>query len=215
MTGFGKLWPVLILGCCFLMPAAARLAAQEKEIKWNVTYRGNEMPTAPWTTQFNIPLEKLKNCVAEVKDGTLLIADRGKEAGQYLYYWYPWAVRPENETIAEAKMKLLSGFCEIVVSNGISTEELQLYPDKVAMNYGRLTCSMNTTDAFHVYRIVIRNHDYKLFVDGDLKIDGAGKYNPVTAYGARNNLEFGAANSPSFGEALWEYVRWATLPSKK
>ncbi|MCX6991930.1 MAG: sialidase family protein [Kiritimatiellaeota bacterium] len=208
--GFGKLR--LILGCCFLVAAAVRLCAQEKEMQWNVTYRGTEMPKMPWATQYDIPLENITNCVAEVKDGALLIADRGTDNGQYLFFAYPWAVRPEDETIAEAKMKLRSGGCGIVVCNGISTEVFEFYPDRIRAQYSNLTCKMNTMNGFHVYRVVIKDNDFKLYVDGELKLDGKGKYNEVMEYEGRNALGFGAASSAGLGEVLWEYVRWTTIP---
>ncbi|MBT7297987.1 MAG: hypothetical protein HN849_00650, partial [Victivallales bacterium] len=68
--------------------------------------------------------------------------------------------------------------------------------------------AMNTTDSFHTYRMVTQGEDIKVYVDGKLRIDGSGCYTKP-AVGGRNDIGFGAANSPSLGEALWDYVRFA------
>ncbi len=65
---------------------------------------------------------------------------------------------------------------------------------------------MNTTSAFHTYRIVIKDKDFQVLVDGELKIDGTGKFTRP-AYNGRSGISFGAANSPNLGEAYWESVK--------
>ena len=69
---------------------------------------------------------------------------------------------------------------------------------------------MDTTDDFHVYRIVLKNNDIMVYVDGELRIDGTDKFNPPVTPAGRNNVSFGAANSGSLGEAYWDYVRFRT-----
>jgi len=49
--------------------------------------------------------------------------------------------------------------------------------------------------------------NFKVYVDGELKIDGTGKLTrPV--HNGRSGIAFGAANSPSLGEAYWESVNF-------
>ena len=65
---------------------------------------------------------------------------------------------------------------------------------------------MDTTDGFHTYRLAIRNNDFKLFVDGELKLDGTEKLTHP-AFNGRSGFAFGAANSNSLGEAYWQSVK--------
>ena len=84
--------------------------------------------------------------------------------------------------------------------------ELVFYPDRVEARNSRLSHAMDTTDAFHTYRISIEEDDFTVCVDGEPAIDGAGKLTRP-AYNGRSGIAFGAANSPSLGEAYWESVR--------
>lgn len=203
---FSKRWYVVVFILCAVILILMSIAG-EKEMKWKVTYKGTDLPESPWE---KVCPSGSSNCITEIRDGCLFISDMGKEKGDYIYFTYPWNIRPEDETIIEIKFKLISGFNAIIFSNGISTEEIRFYHDKVVGVYGKTSVSAITTDRFHIYRIEIKNNDYKLYIDDNLKIDGSGKYNPVAEYGNRNSLEFGAATSGTTGEGLWEYVRWAT-----
>ncbi len=176
-----------------------RQAGQEP--KWTVQYAGAEMPTLPWRK-----MGFTENCVAEVRDGGLFIADRGTDGGDYAYFRYPCVVDPADETIVEVRMKLVSGWSSILIENGVSSEEIYLHPDHVKARYCGLSHSMNTTDAFHTYRVSIEKESFKVYVDGELKIDGDGKFTGPT-YNGRSGIAFGAANTPNLGEAYWESVK--------
>jgi len=172
-----------------------------KEPKWTVEYTGAEMPSLPWRQ-----MGFSGNCVAEVRDGGLFIADRGTDGGNYAYFRYPCFIDSSDETIIEVRMKPVSGWSSVLIENGVSGEEIQFYPDRVKARNCGLFHSMNTTDAFHTYRVSIEKDDFRVYVDGELKIDGAGKLTRP-AYNGRSGIAFGAANSPSLGEANWESVK--------
>jgi hypothetical protein len=84
---------------------------------------------------------------------------------------------------------------------------LGLWPDHIDLWSNRsLRFEMDAAGDFHVYRIEFKGQDLQVYVDGQLRIDARGKF---TSGGgaARNELAFGAANSPMVGEAYWDYLR--------
>jgi hypothetical protein len=171
------------------------------DAEWTTVCEGSEMPSLPWQRMgFG------EGCVAEVQDGKLLIADRSTAGGSYAFFQYPCFIRPEDETVIEARLKTLSGWSSIMVENGTAGEEIQFHPDRVTARYCGLTYAMDTTDAFHTYRIVLQGDSFRVYVHGELRLDGAGKFTRP-AWNGRSGVMFGAANSPSTGEALWESVR--------
>jgi hypothetical protein len=171
------------------------------DLDWTVLYKGSEMPLPPW--------QKMGfggDCVAEVQDGTLLIADRSTEGGSYAYFRYPCYIRPADETVVEVRVKPISGWSSVMIENGVSGEEIQFFPDQVKARYCGLSYAMDTTDAFHTYRIIIQEESFRVYVDGELRLDGEGRFTRP-AWNGRSGVMFGAANSPSVGEALWESVK--------
>jgi hypothetical protein len=182
--------------------ALTALSGKEPELEagWNVIYQGDKMPTSPWSS------DRLKeNLECEVDDGALRIADRGTEAGDYFYWSYPWNADPDREAVVEASVKVVSGWNNIIVSNGRSYERVALYPDRVGLYEARLEHRMDTTDDFHTYRVVLKGDDIQVFVDDRLCLDGTGKFTQPLP--GRNDIRFGAANSPSLGEAYWQSVK--------
>ena len=102
-------------------------------------------------------------------------------------------------------MKPVSGWSSILIENGESGEEIQFYPDLLKARHSGLSYAMNTVDAFHTYRVLIIGDAFRVYVDGELKIDGAGRFtHPANG---RSGISFGGANSPSLGGAYWESVR--------
>ena len=159
-----------------------------------------ELPAPPWYCD---PLRDTLVC--RVKDGALFIADRGKEPGDYCYYAYPWNVDPSQETVVEARVKVVSGWNTIIVAHGNAYERVSLYPDRVAFYEAKRSRRLDTTDAFHTYRIVITGKDITVSVDGRPALDGTGRFTKPLP--GRNDVRFGAANSPSLGEAYWQSVK--------
>ncbi len=135
----------------------------------------------------------------------MFIADRGKNSGDYLYYTYPWNISPHDETIVEASVKVKSGWNNIIIAHGDAYERVSLYPDRVAFYEAKLLHRMDTTDRFQTYRIVIKNKDINVFIDGKLALNGKGKF--TKRLPGRNDICFGAANSPNLGEAYWKSVK--------
>ncbi|HHX40500.1 MAG TPA: hypothetical protein GX715_11085 [Armatimonadetes bacterium] len=171
---------------------------------WDVVWTATEKPTAPWSTD-----RVRRNTALELKDGALLVADRGSEPGDYMHCVYAWNARPDRESVAEVQAKVISGTSYLIFSNGAATDRLRLTPDGISLMYSRLKHEMNTTDAFHTYRVVIQGKDLKVYVDGKLALDASGRFT-TAAPGGRSSFQFGAANSPEQGEALWRLARLRT-----
>ena len=82
---------------------------------------------------------------------------------------------------------------------------------------------MDTTDDFHTYRIELKDKDIEVYVDGDLKIDGTGKFTTSASdeakwldleygmdYWNKKCLMIGSASGQGKGAAYWEFVRYKT-----
>ena len=172
---------------------------------WTMVYDGTALPARPWSADAGSPRTRV-----EQADGALLIADRGTVAGDYQYYRYQWGADPSTETVVEARVKVTSGSSYLIMTNGVAGERLGLWPDHIDLYHHRpLRYEMDTTDDFHVYRIVIKGTDLTVDVDGVRRIDAAGTFTPRAGY-PRNELGFGAANSGMVGEAYWDYVKART-----
>ena len=182
--------------------ALTAVPGKESELQdgWNVIYQGRELPTSPWSSDL-----LKENLACEVDDGALRIADRGTEAGDYFYWSYPWNADPDREAVVEASVQVVSGWNNIIVSNGRAYERVALYPDRVGLYEARLEHRMDTTGDFHTYRVVLKGDDIRVFVDDRLCLDGTGKFTKPLP--GRNDIRFGAANSPSLGEAYWRSVK--------
>ena len=169
---------------------------------WDVEYVCDDRPPVPWT-----PGRRTAGTSAKMQDGALLIADRSTERGSYLYRSYPWNVDPASQAVFEAKVKVVSGRSTVIVTNGVSEEEVRLFPDRVAAYHAGLSHALTTTNAYHLYRIEILGQDIKVFVDDALRLDGVGKFT-YPAHSSRNLICFGASSSSTTGEAYWELVRF-------
>ncbi len=188
-----------------LVITALPFAAAEAD-EWTTVWTAEDKPKSPWTSD-----RPSAHAVAELQDGALLIADRGTDSGQYMYYHYPWGISPEHETVVEVRAKVISGWNNVILCNGVATDRICLRPDAVSLySDSKVRYAMDTTDDFHTYRIVLRGQDVLVYVDGQLGLDGTGKFTaPVQPLG-RNDITFGAANSPEVGEALWQSVKLRT-----
>ena len=137
------------------------------------------------------------------------IADRGTNSGDYVYLRTAWAAEPGGEAVVEARVRVVSGLNRILVSNGTAAERLDLRPDGIRLWSRPATRhAMDTTDRYHDYRIEMRGTTLRILVDGRVCIEASDGWGRDAA--GRREVGFGAADSPSLGEALWESVRAAS-----
>jgi hypothetical protein len=169
---------------------------------WSVVYDGGRKPQRPWTRD-----PGSSRTHEEIMGNALLIADRGQEAGDYLYYRHPWGADPQSEAVVEARVQVKSGSSFIIVTNGASGERLGLWPDRIELYHHRnLQCQMDTTADFHAYRMELKGKGLRVYVDGQLRIDAPAALEPRPDY-STNEVAFGAANSGMLGEAYWDSVK--------
>lgn len=170
--------------------------------QWSIVYEGNEKPGRAWRRDRGSPRTR-----EELADGCLFIADRGESAGDYHYYRHGWGADADGEAVVEARVKVKSGSSFLIVSNGMGGERLGLWPDRIELFHNsKLRYPMDTTAAFHVYRMELKGRDLKVYVDGQLRIDAPGAMGPRAGYSS-NDVAFGAANSGMTGEAWWDEVK--------
>ncbi len=169
---------------------------------WPVDYVASALPQGPWTSE-----RTSAQVVRELRDDGLLIADRGTAPGQYLYYHYPWGKEPGGKAVFEVEVKVISGVNAVIFGDGATGDRLRLYPDRVQLYHsGDQRVDLDTTDRFHTYRLEIDGQDLTLAIDGEPRLVAKGAYGKGgSAY--RNEISFGAANSPEVGEAVWKAVR--------
>jgi hypothetical protein len=194
--------PVSALKCGTNQVRIAALPSALADDEWSIEYDGGKMPGRGWSRD-----RGSERTSEEIVDGSLLIADRGEVSGDYLYYRYPWGADPDGRAAVEARVKVKSGSSFLIASNGTSGERLGLWPDRIELfHHGNLRYPMDTTGDFHLYRMELDGEDLKIYVDGELRIDVPGALTPRSGY-TRNEVSFGAANSPMQGEAYWEEVK--------
>jgi len=190
-----------------IVPAWAKRGANEIEVSikegglWDSESACTEKLSAPWARG-----RGNSSTSTAMRDGALVIADKGKEQGSFLYYSNPWGATPGQPATIEAEAKVVSGKSGIIVANGVTEDTLRLLPDRINLQHAGLSYAMDTTGAFHVYRVEIQGKDIRVFVDGTLRLAGVGKFKQP-ASSARNVVCFGAGSSAETGEGCWRVVR--------
>ncbi len=170
--------------------------------EWSVVFDGSSKPKRPWNRGRGSDL-----AFEEIVDDALLIADQGETSGDYLYYRYAWGAVPDEEAVVEARVKVESGLNYIIAANGVGSERLGLWPDHIGLfHHPKFQYKMDTTDDFHHYRMELSGRDLKVYVDDELRIDASGAMGPRSGH-VKNEIAFGAANSPRMGEAYWRDVK--------
>ena len=194
--------------------------------QWDVVYIGDKKfiypEQLPWRRLFTSD-----DWLEEVRDGALYFADRSAANDAFINLCYPWNATAADEAVAQVCVKVESstdplGVC-VRVANGRTAEFLTLESDGIGLLNAGVSCAMNTADAFHTYRIVTRNKDIKVYVDGELRLDGTGKYthsvekkpnwvNFMEAPAKWNRCSFmlGSASGPGTGAAYWKSVKLHT-----
>jgi hypothetical protein len=145
----------------------------------------------------------------ELTPAGLRTVDRGTNSGDYHYRSFGWAVEPGGKAAITVRAKHVVGWSSFAFANGRNEERLMLLPDRIRCRNSGLEYTMDTTSAFHDYRVEIAGEDFRVFVDGALRIDGRGKYTAPAA-GGRTMVLLGAATSTDTGEAIWECAKLET-----
>jgi hypothetical protein len=207
----------------------APLLAAEEGITWLAQFNGKSLPAAPWTV-VGKPNAMIENSALNLSD------DSKDDLAAFEAEWTGDLVG--KEIIVEARVKLVSmvghrdsptatwpqrdgaPIC-IQVSDGKHEEGILLTPpqDKhaeAAKGYVRtLTdrfAQANTSDDFHMYRLIIRGEGMAVEMDGKRIIEGRDAFwRPVKS--PRKFIRFGSTSKPFTGDAQWEFVRLGLRPA--
>jgi len=120
----------------------------------------------------------------------------------------------------ELKMQLVSvestGFVYIWFQNvgGAKGDYFEIKTSNIQFEYasaGTATYSMDTTDTFHIYRIVVLGTNAKVYVDGVLRLNST-----LTSGGNPNNLVVGDENGGGTANinTQWNYIKYYTGAGK-
>jgi sialidase-1 len=157
------------------------------------------------------------NTEATLEGDGLRIIDSSSQGGCLHCYIFAWRAMPEEGAVVEASIKLIDNNSRsgafIGGADGVHESSVTLYPDRIGVCLDgdeELTHAMDTTNGFHVYRLAMRGEDLYVWVDGQLVMDGKGKYTRP-AHNGRNRVIFGSCSSAAVSEAVYASVRFATL----
>jgi len=219
----------LALLTVFILAPQAALHAADAGTTWLLHYDGKSLPSEPWTA--------LGKANAKVEDGALRLSDDSKDdMGAFEAEWQ--GDLEGEEIVVEARVKLVSmvghrdsptatwpqrdgaPIC-LEVCDGKHVEGILLTPpaathEGAAKGYVRtLTdrfAQVDTRDAFHTYRLIIRGEDMAVEMDGKRIIEGRDAFwRPATS--PRKFIRFGSTSKPFTGDAQWEFVRLGLRPA--
>jgi len=218
-----------LLIALLLFPLPTLHAASDGNIKWLVNYDRKDLPVTGWTT--------IGKPNAQIENGSLSLKDDSKD--EMAAFEAEWdGDLNGKEIVVEARVKLVSmvghrdsptatwpqrdgGPICIQVCDGKHEEGILLTPaqekhPEAAKGYVRtLTdrfAQANTSDDFHMYRLIIRGEDMAVEMDGKRIIEGRDAFwRPATS--PRKFIRFGSASKPFTGEAKWEFVRLGLRPA--
>lgn len=209
------LLPFLHLATGQPLHAAAADADADDGITWLVTYEGGALPGPEWKV--------VGTPTATVAGRSLLLSDDGRGIGHYRAAW-KGTVAPEEEIVVEARLRAgrITGSqakkpatslwpwrdgapVMVQVSDGRHQDGLVIFPAQ-ATSFTDRFIPMDTTDAFHTYRLIIRGTDMRMLVDGAPKVEGQNAFwKPADSPEAF--IQFGSSAEVASGAAHWAYVK--------
>lgn len=204
-----------IAGGC--MPTTA-VAVDDSEITWLVEFDGKTLPAGAWTA-----VGKPK---ATVERGGLRLID---DSPGFAHYRAPWKAQPGQEIVVEARLKVVSvdrspkhratslfwpwrdgAPVSVLVSDGRRQEGLVLFVRQATSHTDRFI-PMDTRGRYHTYRLIIRDEDMEMWVNGEKKVTGQGAFwKPADS--PEPFIQFGSTAKVGMGEAIWSSVRLGVRP---
>ena len=165
------------------------------------------------------------NYKEKIVDGALLLADRDTGEKTWPHLAYPWNIRPGDDVLVEARLKVVRSDRPLAVclrlSNGKAVEYVTFEPHRVGLHFADLAVPFDTTSAFHTYGVRIHGEDITVYADGKAILVAPHRYTTPAAdethwldllYGLRSwnrrCLYLGSASGPGTGEAMWKFIRF-------
>lgn len=106
---------------------------------------------------------------------------------------------------------MVPGEIILYIYDGTKYAILLFYTDVIVELHSGLGYAMNTTDSYHVYLFTAKESDFKIYVDGELRVDGTGEYNmPWTLDNMVAFGDFGYGGGGQGSISHWDYVNCST-----
>ncbi|MBN1512267.1 MAG: exo-alpha-sialidase [Phycisphaerae bacterium] len=126
-------------------------------------------------------------------------------------YFLDWDIDPAVGGAAEVVMKTLacseSWGAGLLVSDGVHEEGITFFTNRVELSRQKISAPFDCGSGFHTYRVEFRGTNIAVFADGELLIDGQGRFTHP-ASGIRNRVGFGSGSNAARGDSVWQRVRY-------
>ena len=181
---------------------------------WNVQYEANELPeeaTPAWETNYSP--DPLEESTVEISPAGILHII-GVETDPGSTEAIAWSIEPDFDDAVgatlEFRMQMVTGDLMVSASGehylafytDNSTEALiDFYTDGIELNGEPY--AFDTTDGLHTYRLTVKDHEAKLYVDGVLRIEHT--LGEEVGWGF---IELCIVNGSSDSEQNWDYIYW-------
>ncbi|MCX6993011.1 MAG: sialidase family protein [Kiritimatiellaeota bacterium] len=184
-------------------PALSSLRAEEGG--WTYLTDGKSVPTGTaW--------EGERTLVTLIGEGLRISAPLIKGSSG-CSYGVAWGASTNYASMVEAKLKIISGSADSGNSLGLANGTYKLvftfFPDRIELDQPKKVVPFNTADGFHVYRVELKNKDFRFLADDKLLLDGQGLVTGTEkVYDNRDMLSFGSGPSGAAGEGIWQFIRY-------
>lgn len=196
---------------------------------WDVEYNADTLPhnsCSPDSWVMTLTESQAGAVDMSVSKGLFVIDSTNGDYSDSAYFKKDWNVDPSVGAIVEARVKQDSyvggtnywgayyGATRIRVGDGINDDSLVIGPDKVQLFASKLSYEWpagESSSDYHIYRIEIDGNDIKVFIDGDLKINGIGRFGEQW-WAPLNQIAFGEATGYASSHSTWDYVKYTTTP---
>lgn len=198
-----------------LLVCATCAGRAQKDIRWLIEYNADGPPNPKEWTRLG------EAGSVTVEDGVLHLVDDTEEGScSFKATWQPSA---DQELVIEARVRVESATgpgsksigrlrpvwhgapVGIRVGDGQREEGLVLWVNRISTFLDRFHM-MNTTDDFHLYRIIVSGDDISIYVDGELKIRGKDAFRQPTDEDTPF-IEFGSMAKSCTSKAQWDFIR--------
>jgi hypothetical protein len=150
---------------------------------------------------------------ASVENGILTL-DTTSSVQESARFTQNWTASNIYGSVVQARMRLdyyigkpSLGGAAIWVEDDAHVEVLLISPERIQLYFSKLSYSMDTTDAYHTFRITVLGDSINVYVDGELVIDGAGTFGRSKVK-TSNWIAFGDGSAGASSKSSWDYVQY-------
>jgi len=175
---------------------------------WTYKYEGDVLPTAAGWTESD-PLA-WTNSTPEIQGGTILHLNT-IDSDRFGTYSINPSLSNATGWIVEVRMRLGDNLqsnptgsgCVVNIKDGTRDFMLRILNTRILDFASGLNYVMDTRASYNTYRIIGRNDDFYVYVNGVLRLNGNDLW---TTSDSANQLSFHDAATTADSEAFWDYV---------